>query len=111
MSQYIGCQKTMGLSDLGSIIKEMVFELGHARTFADSRLLFTHHERPVAILQDYESYQRLLHRLETSERALQIAETRERLRQLNTGEMISFPVNEVVIPNISPVGERADVSN
>jgi hypothetical protein len=111
MPQNIGCQKTMRLSELGSLIKEMVIELGQANTIAESRLLFIDQEHPIAILQDYDSYRRLLHRLESSERALQIAEARERLRQLNEGLMTSIPFNEISLQNISPVGEYADVSN
>ena len=112
MPQYIGCQKTMRLSDLGNLIKDMVFELGEADTFAESRLLFMHQEQPIAILQDYDSYQRLLHRLELSERALQIAETRERMRQLNEGLMNSIPFHQIIAKNmLLIIGERADVSS
>jgi len=73
--------------------------------------VLTKQGQPVAVLQDYETYQRLLSYLKTTELAWHIAETRERMRQLDTGQMKSIPFNQIVAQDFSPItGDVHDLS-
>lgn len=80
-----------------------IVSLLHTKTEAQSCTVLTQQGEPIAVIQNYESYQRLISHLAETQKALYIAETRERLRQMNDGLMKAIPFEEVVAQNFSSI--------
>lgn len=62
-----------------------------------TQTLLTEQGHPVAVVQEYGAYQKLLHDLQLIERELHLARTRERLRLMNNGAMTVIPLNQIKI--------------
>ncbi|MEW5956393.1 MAG: hypothetical protein AB1801_01620 [Chloroflexota bacterium] len=92
----IGGERVARLTDLRRRAGTMIDELKAARSQQESRLVLTTHGEPVAVLQEYNAYQKLLQLLEETQRRLQIAEVRQRIRQLNDQEMGTVPLKQVI---------------
>lgn len=84
----IGGEQVVRLTELRRNSKALIARLKSARNQQESRLILTTYGEPVAVLQDYEAYQKLLTQLEEAQRQLHLAETRERLRQMQEGEAV-----------------------
>jgi PHD/YefM family antitoxin component YafN of YafNO toxin-antitoxin module len=82
----IGGEQVVRLTELRRNSKALIARLKSARNQQESRLILTTYGEPVAVLQDYQAYQKLLTQLEEAQRQLHLAETRERLRQMKEGE-------------------------
>ncbi|MDM8519019.1 hypothetical protein QUF64_03165 [Anaerolineales bacterium HSG6] len=91
------------LKALCSTTRSIVSQVKSGETVEESRVFLVNQGQPVAVVQDYNTYQSLMNRLESTERELQIVETRERLRQINDGAMGGVPLSQVVMQNFSPI--------
>ncbi|MDM8527358.1 hypothetical protein QUF58_04030 [Anaerolineales bacterium HSG24] len=96
-------QDSTPLKALCNTTKNIVSQVESGKTVEESRVFLVSQGQPVAVVQDYKTYQLLLNRLESTERELQIVETRERLRQINDGVMRCAPLSQVVMQKFSPI--------
>ena len=96
MTVTIGGERVARLTDLRRRTKAIIEELRAAKNQQQSRVVLTTHGEPVAVLQEYQAYQKMLDLLAETQRQLQIAEARERLRQMNEGTMKTVPLQQVI---------------
>jgi PHD/YefM family antitoxin component YafN of YafNO toxin-antitoxin module len=96
MSVMIGGERVARLTDLRRSAKSLIDQLKAAKNQQESRVVLTTHGEPVAVLQEYSAYQKMLNLLEETQRKLHIAEVRDRLRLLNEGKMGTVPLEEVI---------------
>lgn len=104
----IGGEQVARLTDLRRQGKAIIDELKAARSQRESRVVLTTHGEPVAVLQEYDAYQKLLDLLAETQRQLQVVETRERLRRMNEGKMGTVPLQQVIRQH-RPAQDRKDV--
>ena len=96
MTVTIGGERVARLTDLRRRAKAIIEELRAAKNQQQSRVVLTTHGEPVAVLQEYQAYQKMLDLLAETQRQLHIAEARERLRQMNEGTMKTVPLQQVI---------------
>ena len=96
MTVTIGGERVARLTDLRRRAEAIIEELKAAKNEQQSRVVLTTHGEPVAVLQEYQAYQKMLDLLVETQRQLQIAEARERLRQMNEGTMKTVPLQQVI---------------
>ena len=96
MTVTIGGERVARLTDLRRRAKAIIEELRAAKNEQQSRVVLTTHGEPVAVLQEYQAYQKMLDLLAETQRQLHIAEARERLRQMNEGNMKTVPLQQVI---------------
>ena len=96
MTVMIGGEQVARLTDLRRSAKSLIDQIKAARNPQESRVVLTTHGEPVAVLQEYGAYQQLLDQLEEAQRKLQLAEVRERMRALDSGEMRTIPLRQVI---------------
>jgi len=101
MTITIGGERVTRLTELRRSAKTLIKQLKVAKNQQESRVTLTTHGKPVAVLQEYNAYQKLLALLEETQRDLHIAETRERLRQMNEGSMATVPLDQVIAQRTS----------
>ena len=96
MTVMIGGERVARLTDLRRSAKSLIDQLKAGHSPQESRVVLTTHGEPVAVLQEYNAYQRLLEQLEEIQHKLQLAETRDRLRQIEDGTMETVPLRQVI---------------
>ena len=96
MIVMIGGERVARLTELRQSAKTLVDQLKAAKTQQESRVILTTHGQPVAVLQEYYAYQKMLELLEEAQRNLQIVEARERLREMNADTMGTIALDQVI---------------
>lgn len=76
MPVTIGGERVTQLTELRRNATVIIDQLQAASTPQESREVITLHGEPVAVLQEYRTYQQILELVESIQRSLQIAETR-----------------------------------
>jgi PHD/YefM family antitoxin component YafN of YafNO toxin-antitoxin module len=111
MAVMIGGERVVRLTDLRRSAKTLVDQLKAAKTQQESRVVLTTHGKPVAVLQEYHAYQKMLEILEESQRNLQIAEARERLREMNADTMGTISLDQVIEQKAPTLAAHHDSDN
>jgi len=113
MTITIGGERVARLTELRRSAKSLIEQLKVAKNQQESRVTLTTHGKPVAVLQEYNAYQKLLTLLEELQRELHVTETRERLRQMNERAMTTVPLDQVIAQRTSspPAGDDTQETN
>jgi antitoxin (DNA-binding transcriptional repressor) of toxin-antitoxin stability system len=110
MAVTIGGERVARLTDLRRRAKAMIDELKAAKSQQESRVVLTTHGEPVAVLQEYNAYQKMVNLLAETQQQLHIAEARERMRQMNEATMKTVPLQQVITQRTSSSADQ-DVGN
>ena len=110
MTTLIGGERVARLTELRRNARALIEEIKAATTTQETRVVLTTHGEPVAVLQEYTAYQRMLELFEETQRQLRIVEAKERLKQIDAGTMQTVPLREVIAQRTQSDSGASDVS-
>lgn len=106
----IGGERVARLTDLRRNAKALIEEIKAATTPQETRVVLTTHGEPVAVLQEYEAYQRMVELFEETQQQLRRVEAKERLKAMKAGTMRTIPLREVIVQR-TQAGPDSDMPN